>query len=91
MLAITSPDFLNNAAIIRQAKRLNPAITIITRAKNRSDVEPLYEAGAQIVISEELEGGIEMGRYALKELGVPPEEAEAFVKKIRDFGSADFF
>ncbi|MDO8643438.1 MAG: cation:proton antiporter [bacterium] len=91
MLAITVPDFLNNLSSIRQARRLNKKITIITRSKYRNEVPALYEAGADIVISQELEGGIEMGRYALKELGIIPEEVDAYVRKIREFGSADFF
>jgi CPA2 family monovalent cation:H+ antiporter-2 len=91
LLAITTPDFLNNVAVVKQARKLNPEIRIVTRAKYRSEVEALYAAGADIVVSEELEGGIEMGRYALRELGVPMEEVDAYVKKIREFGSADFF
>ncbi len=91
LLAITVPDFLDNIAIIKQARALNPDIQIITRAKYKSDVECLYEAGADVVISEELEGGIEMGRYGLKMAGFPAEEIDDLVKHIREYGSADFF
>jgi CPA2 family monovalent cation:H+ antiporter-2 len=91
LLAITVPDFLNSAAIIRQAKLLNPAIKVITRAKYRNEVEKLYEAGADVVVSEELEGGLEMGRYALKLLQMDKNEVDAFLNKMREFGSADFF
>jgi CPA2 family monovalent cation:H+ antiporter-2 len=91
LLVITIPDFFNNVASVKQARRLNPEVAIITRAKYRSEVASLYDAGADIVVSEELEGGIEMGRYALEKLGVPPEEADSYIRKIREFGSADFF
>lgn len=91
LLAITVPDFLNAAAIIQQARRVNPDISIITRAKFRNQVDKLYQAGADVVISEELEGGLEMGRYALGMLEVEPKEVDELMKKIRDFGSADFF
>ncbi|MDX1386433.1 MAG: cation:proton antiporter [bacterium] len=91
LLAITVPDFLNAAAIIQQARRVNPNIQIITRAKYRNQVDKLYHAGADVVISEELEGGLEMGRYALKLLGVEKETVDGFLHKVRDFGSADFF
>lgn len=91
LLAITVPGFLDNISILKQAKLLNPNIQIITRAKYRSDVEQLYEAGADVVISEELEGGVEMGRYALKMVGVDADEAEEYVNQIREYGSADFF
>ncbi len=91
LLAITVPDFMNAAAIIQQARKVNPEIQIITRAKFRNQVAKLYEAGADVVISEELEGGLEMGRYALGMLDVKPKEIEAVMKNLRDFGSADFF
>lgn len=91
LLAITVPDFLNNAAIIHHARKLNPEIRIITRSKYRSEVERLYAAGADVVISEELEGGVEMGRYALREVGLSEEEVSATIEKVREFGSADFF
>lgn len=91
LLAITVPDFLNSAAIIYHARKLNPDIRIITRAKYRTDVDKLYQAGADVVISEELEGGIEMGRYTLREAGLSETEIAQTIEKVREFGSADFF
>lgn len=91
LLAITVPDFLNAAAIIQQARRVNPDIKIVTRAKYRNEVEKLYQAGADVVVSEELEGGLEMGRYALKILEMPKPEVDGLLARIREFGSADFF
>lgn len=32
-----------------------------------------------------------MGRYVLKELGLPAADVDRYVTGIRDFGSADFF
>ena len=51
----------------------------------------LAEAGADIVISEELEGGIEMGRALMQYLQIPEDETEKLIHEIRAFGSADFF
>lgn len=91
LLAITVPHYIDNIAIIKKARQLNTKITIVTRAKYKSDSEKLYAAGADVVISEELEGGIEMGKYILKLTGVKPQQVEEYAKKIREFGSADFF
>jgi monovalent cation:H+ antiporter-2, CPA2 family len=90
-LAITIPDFLNTMAIIHQARLINPDIQIITRAKYRNEVDLFYAAGADVVISEELEGGIEMGRYVMKMIGIHPQQVNTYAEKIREFGSADFF
>lgn len=91
LLAIAVPDYLNSLAIIRQARRLNPQIAIITRSKYRDHVDDFYDAGADIVVCEELEAGIEMGRYVLLELGIKEEDAHRFMSEVRSFGSADFF
>jgi len=91
LLAIAVPDYLNSLAIIRQARRLNSQITIITRSKYRDHVDDFYDAGADIVVCEELEAGIEMGKYVLLELGIKEEDAHQFVSEVRAFGSADFF
>ncbi|PIR16581.1 MAG: hypothetical protein COV46_07645 [Deltaproteobacteria bacterium CG11_big_fil_rev_8_21_14_0_20_49_13] len=90
-LAITAPDYMNSMAIITQARSMNPGIRIITRAKFRNQVEDLYSAGADIVISEELEAGVEMGRYILLHMGMDETTIDQYIQTIRSFGSADFF
>lgn len=91
LMAIAVPDHLNAMAIIKQARNMNPDIYIVTRSRYRNQVEDLYSAGADVVISEELEGGIEMGRYILERLGVKKDEVAKVFEEIRSFGSADFF
>ncbi|MFH1874242.1 MAG: cation:proton antiporter [Pseudomonadota bacterium] len=91
MLAIAVPDYINGLAIVRQARRLNSQITIVARSRYRDQVSDFYEVGADIVICEELEAGIEMGRHVLLQLGVEEETANQFISEIRSFGSADFF
>jgi CPA2 family monovalent cation:H+ antiporter-2 len=91
VLAITAPDYMNSMAIIKQAKNLNRDIKIITRAKFRNQVDDLYSAGADIVISEELEAGLEMGRFILLHMGIDETAINQYIQTIRAFGSADFF
>ena len=90
-IAITAPDHMNIVSIIKRAKELNPNIEIITRSRYRNQTENLYAEGADVVISEELESGIEMSRYLLELFGMPREDVKARLDKIREFGSADFF
>jgi len=90
-IAITAPDHVNIVSIIQRAKKLNPDIMVITRSRYRDQAEGLYAEGANVVISEELESGIEMGRYLLDFFGMSKEETKKKIEKIRDFGSADFF
>ena len=91
VLAVTAPDYMNSMAIIKQARAMNPNLKIITRAKFRNQVADLYSAGADIVISEELEAGIEMARYILLHMGIGESAIEQYSQTVRAFGSADFF
>jgi monovalent cation:H+ antiporter-2, CPA2 family len=91
LLAIAVPDHLNALAILKQARRMNSTIFIITRSRYRDQVQRFYEAGADVVVCEELEAGIEMGRYVLESLAVASDEVAAIVEDLRAFGSADFF
>ncbi len=91
VLAITAPDYMNSIAIIKQARAMNQKVKIITRAKFRNQVDDLYAAGADIVISEELEAGIEMARYILLHMGINEGTIEQYSQTVRAFGSADFF
>jgi K+:H+ antiporter len=91
LLAIAVPDHLNALAILKQARRMNSSIFIVTRSRYRDQVQAFYDAGADVVVCEELEAGIEMGRYILESLGVPLEDVAVIVGELRAFGSADFF
>ena len=91
LLAIAVPDQLNALAIVSQARRMNEKLYIVTRSRYRDQCQSLYDAGADVVVCEELEGGIEMGRYIMQELGMAPDEISSLFSEIRSFGSADFF
>ena len=91
LLAIAVPDYLHAAAIIYQARRLNPDIYIVSRSRYRDQSQELYSVGSDVVICEELEAGVEMGRYVLSALGMPKDEVAEIIEEIRAFGSADFF
>lgn len=71
LLAITTPDYMNSAAIIQQARVLNPNVQIMTRAKYRQQIDDLYAAGANVVVSEEDEVGSALSVHALAMLGIP--------------------
>ena len=68
VLAIAVPDTLSTVSIIYHARKLNPKIRIISRSKSFHDVPKQKAAGAHIVVAEDVEGGIEMGRLCLLEM-----------------------
>jgi CPA2 family monovalent cation:H+ antiporter-2 len=65
IMLLTMPDQSTIHMAIRRAKSLNPALTLIARAAREEKVKELREAGADVAIQPEFEGGVEMVRQAL--------------------------
>lgn len=76
LIAITMPDHVNARTIIERARAINPHVTIVTRAKYEDNIAMLKEAGADIVIAEELQSGIIMSNHVLGCLGIKNENKE---------------
>jgi len=68
VIAISDEDATLKAVTI--ARQLNPEIKIIVRTEFVSQIEPLYKAGADIVISQEFEASLEISAFVLKSLGI---------------------
>lgn len=79
VLAIASVDLVSTPAAIRYARRVNPSISIITRAQAASEVELLRSAGADEIVQPEFEAGLECIRYVMRRYGVSAQETNALV------------
>lgn len=69
--------------IIRQAEYLNPTLETVARARFLVDVKPLQEAGANIVIPDELETAVRLFATVLRSYRVPDEEIRHHVQAVR--------
>ena len=74
--------------IIYVARFLNPTIQIIARTRAVVNIKYLQEAGADIVVPEEMETTVRIFSHVLGAYMIPPEEIERQVKIIRaeDYG-----
>jgi CPA2 family monovalent cation:H+ antiporter-2 len=79
-------DAATTRRVTAQARMLNPGCYIIVRTRYTAEVEPLTEAGADLVIPEELETSVEIVSRMLGHYLVPKREVEAFVGEIRSGG-----
>lgn len=79
--AINDPEALGR--IVQRVKMANPTVPLIVRAPYIIDVDPLAEAGAEVVVAEELEAATRLVGQALRACGVPPEEADRQVERLR--------
>jgi len=84
VIAISDP-----AATVRITdiiRRMSPAAHIIVRTRYVQEIRPLYEVGANDVITQEFETSIEIFTLVLKKYLVPRDDIEAFIAEVRSDG-----
>jgi len=69
--------------IVRLAEYLNPTLEIVARARFLADVEPLHDAGADVVVPEELETAVRLFATVLQSYRVPAAEIQQRVQEAR--------
>jgi CPA2 family monovalent cation:H+ antiporter-2 len=82
-LVVTGPDEDANALIVTTARDLAPKLPIIARASSEEGTKHLARLGAQDVIHPELEGGLEIIRHTLLQLGFPRQEIFRYTDAVR--------
>jgi CPA2 family monovalent cation:H+ antiporter-2 len=80
----------DNAAMAHRttsvARQLNPTMRIVVRTRYISDAEPLSEAGADVVIAEELESIVQLFGEVLRDYRIPAEQIENYEDLARRDG-----
>jgi CPA2 family monovalent cation:H+ antiporter-2 len=70
VFVISDPFIIHYA--IASARQLNKNVYIIVRARHVSDIDGLYQAGADMVFAEEYEASIEIVARVMSLYGLPP-------------------
>jgi CPA2 family monovalent cation:H+ antiporter-2 len=84
VLVIVISDPAATKRIIDTARRINPSVYIICRTRFITEMEPLYELGADDVIPEDYEASIEILTRVLTKYLVPRKDIDELVDRIRD-------
>ncbi|NOK62323.1 MAG: hypothetical protein GFH25_541226n62 [Chloroflexi bacterium AL-N10] len=74
--------------VVNVARLANPTLSIIVRTRYTAEMEPLTQAGADIVIAEELESTVQLFAQVLEAYRISPEETEAHLQSMRAKGYA---
>jgi CPA2 family monovalent cation:H+ antiporter-2 len=80
---VTLPDPMMARYAIRAARRMNPDLFILARGRRAVEDGPLYDEGADEVIHETFEVGIEFIARVLRRLNVPKQDIERQVGRVR--------
>jgi len=81
MIAINDPDAVSR--IVQRVKMLNRSVPVVVRAPYLVYGDSLADAGADIIVTEELEAALQLVDRTLRACGVPAEEVELQIKKLR--------
>ena len=82
-LVVTLPDETACEVVVAAGRRQAPQLPIIARAATQHGVEQLQQLGAQDVILPELEGGLEIMRHTLLQLGYPTTYVDSYAEVVR--------
>jgi monovalent cation:H+ antiporter-2, CPA2 family len=83
LLVIASPGAYQTRHMIRVARELNPDIEIVARTHSESERGHLESLGVSRAVVGERELALGMTRYALRNLGLPADDADAVVHAVR--------
>jgi monovalent cation:H+ antiporter-2, CPA2 family len=83
LLVVALPEEAATELTVAAARDLAPDLPIIARAATRAGVKRLSDLGAQLVIHPELEGGLQVLRHTLLQLGFPLEEVRRYADTVR--------
>jgi len=86
VLAVVVNDAVSIRRITDAARRLNPALHLITRTRFQSEIGPLMDLGASDVVPEEFETSIEIFTRVMMRYLVPRADIERFTESVRSEG-----
>ena len=81
---VTFADVKASVRVLAHIHALNPAVPVIVRARDESDIAPLSAAGATEVVPEAFESGVMLASHTLVVAGVPLSRVMRRVSHVRD-------
>jgi CPA2 family monovalent cation:H+ antiporter-2 len=84
MLIVTVDDAARAEQMVRAALEIRPDLTIIARAHDGDHMVRLSGAGADYVVPEAIESGLQMAGYALEVFGYDTETVRSRIARARD-------
>lgn len=82
-LVLTLPHSTDRAAVVGVARRLNPQLRILVRARYLRERADLEQAGATAAVFEEAEAAVGLARLVLADTGAHSETIEKQVRELR--------
>lgn len=78
VFVVAIPDPAGAARAVATARRINPKVHIVARVRYVRDMARLYQLGANVIVSEEVEASVKIFSEVLSHYGVSAEMIEEF-------------
>ena len=85
-LVITVKTDSSALTVAHAAQAANPDLPVAARTDSDEAIAALVEAGVSEVVRPELEGGIELLRHTLLDLGYRPKQIQGYIDDLRESG-----
>lgn len=82
VVAINDPVATRSAVAL--VRTMNADVPVVARTRYLLEVDELHQAGANVVVAEELEGNIDLVARTLRLFGIPEGSIERFAAELRD-------
>jgi len=83
ILVVTIPDLVMARSVVKRARRMNRSLFILVRGRRGAEDADLYRDGADEVIHETFEVGVEVVARILRRLNVAKQAVERQVGRLR--------
>ncbi|WP_291726018.1 cation:proton antiporter [Bernardetia sp.] len=84
IVVITLTDLEITKVLTQKIKHYNSEVAVLVRNKRAKDVAGIEKAGADIVVTDELEANLELFTQALQYYYLPQREVYSLISKIRE-------
>jgi CPA2 family monovalent cation:H+ antiporter-2 len=71
-------------AVVATAREINPALTIVARARDARHAKRLYDLGASDAVPETIEASLQLSEAVLVDIGIPMGLVIASIHERRD-------
>ena len=88
MVVTAISDPISTRVIVKTAREMNPAVSVLVRTRYIKEVEELYRLGANQVVPEEFETSVEIFARVLKDYRIPTNIIQNQIDLIREEGYA---
>lgn len=83
VLVVAVPDPVSTRFVVDTIRRAHPRLPIVARTHSQSERAVLRQLGATVVVVGEVELGLEMTRFTLRQFGVSGPELTALIEGLR--------